>query len=353
MRHRRRPDLPSGRVHDYRYFDCDNHCYEPRDAFTRHLPKEYLDRAITTVRTADDNEMILAGGRIAKFTSEAGLCFETADRPGSLHEMLREMATGNPSPNYRQDPMQPEFVERDARLRFLDSQNVERCVIYPGIARPVRGGVHRRHRRALRQPVVVQPVVRRRLGLQLPGPPLRAGGPLVARPRSRGRAHRRSARERRADGDAPDRSRGWTRSRTSVLRPGVGAPERSGRGGDVPHHAALVLQDHVPRMGRRSRPGLMAHVGVAVDERLRRTADHRHHLVGDLRQPLRSLPATQRSDRRTWCELAPAHAQADGQEPGHGPERTLAGRPARGTTVEDLPAARPRRPRIRRTTSCR
>jgi predicted TIM-barrel fold metal-dependent hydrolase len=46
--------------------------------------------------------------------------------------MLREMASGNPSPNYRQDPMQPEFVERDARLRFLDSQNVERCVIYPG-----------------------------------------------------------------------------------------------------------------------------------------------------------------------------------------------------------------------------
>ena len=35
---------------DYQYFDCDNHCYEPRDAFTRYLPSEYLDRAITTVR---------------------------------------------------------------------------------------------------------------------------------------------------------------------------------------------------------------------------------------------------------------------------------------------------------------
>jgi predicted TIM-barrel fold metal-dependent hydrolase len=114
------------------YFDCDNHCYEPRDAFTRHLPEEYRDRAITTVHTADGREMILAGGRIAKFTSEAGLCFELADRPGSLHEMLREMASGDPSPNYRQDPMQPEFVEREARLRFLESQGVDRCVIYPG-----------------------------------------------------------------------------------------------------------------------------------------------------------------------------------------------------------------------------
>jgi predicted TIM-barrel fold metal-dependent hydrolase len=119
-------------VPEYRYFDCDNHCYEPRDAFTRYLPSDYLDRAITTVTQADGTEMILAGRRIAKFTSEAGLCFETADTPGSLHQMLRDMASGDPSPAYRQDPMQPEFVEREARLRFLESQNVDRCVIYPG-----------------------------------------------------------------------------------------------------------------------------------------------------------------------------------------------------------------------------
>ena len=116
----------------YGYFDCDNHCYEPRDAFTRFLPKQYLDRAITTVTQADGTEMILAGRRIAKFTSEAGLCFEHADTPGSLHQMLRDMASGNPSPAYRQDLMQPEYIERDARLRYLESQNVERCVIYPG-----------------------------------------------------------------------------------------------------------------------------------------------------------------------------------------------------------------------------
>ena len=116
----------------YAYFDCDNHCYEPRDAFTRYLPQQYLDRAITTVRRADGREMILAGDRIATFTSEAGLCFETADRPGSLREMLQDMASGNPSPAYRQDPMRPEFVDRDARLRWHDAQNIDRCVIYPG-----------------------------------------------------------------------------------------------------------------------------------------------------------------------------------------------------------------------------
>ena len=116
----------------YEFFDCDNHCYEPHDAFTRYLPKKYLDRAITTVRRADGQEMILAGDKIATFTSEAGLCFETADRPGSIRQMLREMASGSPSQAYRQDPMQPEFVERGARLRLHESQGIGRCVVYPG-----------------------------------------------------------------------------------------------------------------------------------------------------------------------------------------------------------------------------
>ena len=30
---------------EYSITDCDTHCYEPRDAFTRYLPKDYLDRA--------------------------------------------------------------------------------------------------------------------------------------------------------------------------------------------------------------------------------------------------------------------------------------------------------------------
>lgn len=55
---------------DYGIFDCDTHCYETRDAFTRHLPKEFHDRAITTVRGADGVEVILAGRRVATFNSE-------------------------------------------------------------------------------------------------------------------------------------------------------------------------------------------------------------------------------------------------------------------------------------------
>ena len=52
---------------NYGIIDCDTHCYETRDAFTRYLPEEFKDRAITTVRGADGVEAILAGRRVATF----------------------------------------------------------------------------------------------------------------------------------------------------------------------------------------------------------------------------------------------------------------------------------------------
>ena len=42
-------------------FDCDTHCYESRDAFTRYLPKEWLGQAIAPVRMPDGTERIMAG----------------------------------------------------------------------------------------------------------------------------------------------------------------------------------------------------------------------------------------------------------------------------------------------------
>ena len=116
----------------YQYIDCDNHCYEPRDAFTRYLPDEYQDRAVTTVRTADGAEMILAGTRISRFLSEAGLYFDEAVQPGSLKEMLKEMSSGTPTTDYQHGPMLPEFVERQARLRWMDAERTQSCVVYPG-----------------------------------------------------------------------------------------------------------------------------------------------------------------------------------------------------------------------------
>ena len=115
----------------YEVFDCDTHCYEARDAFTRYLPAEMRDRAITPVTNGAGNEVILAGGRVAVFNSEQSLGFDLAYRPGSLKEMLRQMASGHPDERYQPEPMRPEFREREPRLAVMKAQGVERAVVFP------------------------------------------------------------------------------------------------------------------------------------------------------------------------------------------------------------------------------
>ena len=119
---------------DYGIVDCDTHCYETRDAFTRYLPKEFMDRAITPVRNADGQEVILAGGRVATFNSEQGLGFDYAYRPGTLREMLRQMASGNPDETYQPEPMRVEYQERAPRLTLMERQGVESAVLFPAMA---------------------------------------------------------------------------------------------------------------------------------------------------------------------------------------------------------------------------
>ena len=116
---------------DYSIFDCDTHCYEPRDAFLRYLPKGYEDRALGPVVLANGEEAILAGRRIATFNSESGLGFDLAYRPGSLKEMLRQMASGDPDETYQPEPVRPEYLERGPRLELLAAQGIERCVLFP------------------------------------------------------------------------------------------------------------------------------------------------------------------------------------------------------------------------------
>jgi predicted TIM-barrel fold metal-dependent hydrolase len=116
---------------DYGIFDCDTHCYETRDAFTRYLPTEYLNRTIAPIRNANGQEVVLAGSRIATFNSEQGLGFEMAYRPGSLKEMLKQMGSGNPDETYRPEPIRVEYLEREPRLEMLARQGVERCVLFP------------------------------------------------------------------------------------------------------------------------------------------------------------------------------------------------------------------------------
>jgi predicted TIM-barrel fold metal-dependent hydrolase len=113
-------------------FDCDTHIYEERDAVTRYLPAEYHDRAIRPIKNANGDDIVMAGDRLATFTSEEGLGFDHAYRPGSLRQMLKEMSSGDPNVRYEPEPMRPEYLEREPRLAVLDEQGVARCVLFPG-----------------------------------------------------------------------------------------------------------------------------------------------------------------------------------------------------------------------------
>ena len=116
---------------EYSIVDCDTHCYETRDAFTRHLPAKYQGAAIQPVKDFRGTEHILAGTRIASFNSEQGLGFDLVYRPGSLKEMLKQMASGNPEETYEPEPMRPEYLDRDARLALMDAQQMETAVLFP------------------------------------------------------------------------------------------------------------------------------------------------------------------------------------------------------------------------------
>ena len=114
----------------YGLFDCDTHCYEPRDCFTRYLPTEWEEYAIRPV-VVDGVERILASDRIAVFNSEQGLGFDYAYRPGSLKEMLKQMSSGNPDETYEPELMREEYINRAARVKLMDQQGVDRAVVFP------------------------------------------------------------------------------------------------------------------------------------------------------------------------------------------------------------------------------
>src|SRR4051812_18868566 len=109
-------------------FDCDNHLYEPADAVTRYLPKDMLDRAITTITLANGEEGLLAGGRLVTGLDHP---IDKAHRPGALREMLRSMKSGKPTEGYALDDLRPEYLEREPRLALMDEQGIESTILYP------------------------------------------------------------------------------------------------------------------------------------------------------------------------------------------------------------------------------
>jgi predicted TIM-barrel fold metal-dependent hydrolase len=113
-------------------WDADNHYYEARDCFTRHLDPAFSGRSVQAVTLPGDKQGIVVDGH--PFTFLADSFRDTVAKPGALREMLRTMSSGSPTESNAVQPMQPAYVDRDARLAMMDAQGVEAILLFPTLA---------------------------------------------------------------------------------------------------------------------------------------------------------------------------------------------------------------------------
>jgi predicted TIM-barrel fold metal-dependent hydrolase len=114
----------------YLMTDLDQHSYEAQDCFTRFMPKAKIDTAIRPIVGPSGTKVLLANNRVVT-------AFETdldnAYVPGSLVEMLKQRASGDASDAERFfEPIQKEYLDKDARLIQLAEQQIEKSIMYPG-----------------------------------------------------------------------------------------------------------------------------------------------------------------------------------------------------------------------------
>jgi predicted TIM-barrel fold metal-dependent hydrolase len=107
-------------------FDADNHYYEPRDAFSRHLDPRFAGRTVEVVTDANGKDTILVAGRKHHFTPPT---FELVPPPGHLKEMLTAHGEGTAASFLK--PMRPEYQQKSARLAAMDEQGVESVLLFP------------------------------------------------------------------------------------------------------------------------------------------------------------------------------------------------------------------------------
>ena len=113
--------------------DADNHMYETKDAFTRHLPDRYK-RAIEYVDVRGRTKIAIRG-TISEYIPNP--TFDVVARPGAQEDYFRR---GNPEGKSRReifgDPIRsiPAFREPAPRVQLMDEQGIDRALMFPTLA---------------------------------------------------------------------------------------------------------------------------------------------------------------------------------------------------------------------------
>lgn len=114
---------------DYAIYDADQHYYEPADCISRHLDPKY--RGIVRWADIEGRKTVLINGR--QLTVVPNPTYDPVAEPGSLEtyfrsenfegKELRDMVTMH--------SIQPEYRNRDDRIKRLDEQGVEQTWLLP------------------------------------------------------------------------------------------------------------------------------------------------------------------------------------------------------------------------------
>lgn len=115
----------------YKLLDMDQHSVEAEDCFTRFMPKDKIDTSVRLIDAPSGKKALLANDRLVTALEPDNI--GKAYVPGSLAEMLKQRASGNATDAERfYEEVQPEYLDKVARLKQLDEQQIERSIMYPG-----------------------------------------------------------------------------------------------------------------------------------------------------------------------------------------------------------------------------
>jgi predicted TIM-barrel fold metal-dependent hydrolase len=112
-------------------FDADNHYYESKDAFTRHVDRSMAKRIVQWADVNGKTKM-LVGGKLDQFIPNP--IFDPVSKPGALDEYFRGR---NPDgKDFRAlwgelEPIHAEYQNRDARLEVMEQQGLEAIFLFP------------------------------------------------------------------------------------------------------------------------------------------------------------------------------------------------------------------------------
>ena len=123
-----------------RPIDADNHYYEPLDAFTRHLPKEFRRRGVRAVASGKRVELLI-GDRVNRFVPNP--TFDPIIVPGCLDAFFRGQTKKGEdrSQLMKVEPLRTEYRDRDARLAVAEAQGLEALLLFPTLGCGVEEGL--------------------------------------------------------------------------------------------------------------------------------------------------------------------------------------------------------------------